>query len=154
MKLVADGGIELSEEGPEKPEVVAMTVGREIGEQDIPHLQGFVTFIGDVTRVALEEILGGRAHLEVMRGSVRQNQIYCRKQGDLLYGGTNLGRSADELQTGLIIMNLPEYLWIRRHSSRGQPPPPILIWLLGSGPVTPAEQTLQEMRPLTIPFPR
>jgi hypothetical protein len=65
-------------------DVIAMTVGEEVGEQGTPHLQGYVIFKFKVSRTAVETAIGGRAHLEPMKGSVRQNQAYCSKGGQLL----------------------------------------------------------------------
>jgi hypothetical protein len=58
------------------PECILATVGREVGAEGTPHLQGFLVFIAPVTRTALEAALGGRAYLQKMHGSVRQNQSY------------------------------------------------------------------------------
>jgi hypothetical protein len=67
-----------------RPEVVAMSVGREEGQAGTPHLQGFVVMLTPISRDALEAALGGRAHIEPMHGSVRQNQVYCRKQRNMV----------------------------------------------------------------------
>lgn len=60
-----------------------VVVGREMGENNTPHLQGFLTLR---TRLRLRNVklLGGlqRAHLEVARGSPRQASDYCKKDGD------------------------------------------------------------------------
>jgi hypothetical protein len=59
-------------------------VGREVGEDGTPHLQGFAVFRVPVTRRTMEEAVGGRAYLEVMRGRVRQNVVYCSKEGNVM----------------------------------------------------------------------
>jgi hypothetical protein len=79
-----------------RDECLQATVGREVGESGTPHLQGFAVFIGEVQRATLERMLGGRAHLEVMRGTVRQNQTYCRKQGNLMIEKGGEGRPKNE----------------------------------------------------------
>jgi hypothetical protein len=66
------------------PECLIATVGLERGAQGTPHLQGFAVFLHEVTRSAMEEALGGRTHLEKMRGRVAQNRAYCRKEGNVI----------------------------------------------------------------------
>jgi hypothetical protein len=67
-----------------KEEVISMTVGQEVGSEGTPHLQGFIVFKWKATGAALKAALGGRAHIEVMRGTVRQNDAYCKKEGNIL----------------------------------------------------------------------
>jgi len=57
-------------------------VGKELGEFGTPHLQGFVIFrdwhvFGDA-----KDRLNSRCHVEVSRGTPRQNRNYCSKGGD------------------------------------------------------------------------
>jgi len=58
-----------------------LVVGREIGEQGTPHLQGFVIFRNARFFGAVRTILP-RAHLELARGSSKQASDYCKKDGD------------------------------------------------------------------------
>jgi hypothetical protein len=69
------------------------------------------------------------------------------------FPGFALGRATDELLSGMLILNLSEFGWIRRHGRRGQPPPPVLVWLPGPAPISPTEATLFDLRPLTLRFP-
>jgi hypothetical protein len=70
------------------------------------------------------------------------------------FSGFALGRTSGEMHSDLVILNLAEYGWIRRHDRRGQPPPPILVWLPGPSPISPQEAALFELRPLTLRQPR
>lgn len=61
----------------------AIIAGSEIGESETPHIQGAIIF-SKVMRVnAACKMLGGRAHLEKMRGDWA-DQSYCGKDGELI----------------------------------------------------------------------
>jgi hypothetical protein len=55
------------------------------------------------------------------------------------------GRRLDELNTGLVVMNLAEWPWVRRSLGDCQPPP-VLVWLPGDGAVPPGQEILSELR--------
>ena len=55
--------------------------GKEIGDSNTPHLQGYVVF-HTMQRLAAVKRLSPRAHWEVARGSTEQNKAYCTKDGD------------------------------------------------------------------------
>lgn len=57
----------------------------ERGENDTPHLQGYVEFQTSMRFNAVKRLLGDRAHIEQAQGSPQQNKEYCSKEG-----GTNL----------------------------------------------------------------
>lgn len=57
-------------------------VGKEIGESGTPHLQGFAAFTRKYRFQAIKDRYLPRCHLEVARGSPRENRDYCRKDGD------------------------------------------------------------------------
>lgn len=57
--------------------------GKEVGASGTPHLQGAVTFAKSVRLQAVKAMLGGKAHLEPMRGKWA-DQTYCAKDGDLV----------------------------------------------------------------------
>lgn len=62
--------------------------GREVGVGGTPHLQGYVSFRSRRTRRQVATDLGlQRAHIEVARGSPRQNIDYCQKDGAFLEFG-------------------------------------------------------------------
>ena len=51
----------------------------EVGEQGTPHIQGYIEFKQHVTRMAVESLLGGNAHIEQAFGSTKDNVKYCTK---------------------------------------------------------------------------
>lgn len=58
-------------------------VGREVGEQGTPHLQGFLYFSNPKTFSAAHKIPGlTRAHFEIIKGTVDQNIEYCSKENN------------------------------------------------------------------------
>jgi len=67
-------------------DIAAAVIGREVGEQGTPHLQGYLELVRKCTLVALKRRHGwlARAHLEVARGTPVQAAEYCRKEGQVL----------------------------------------------------------------------
>ena len=62
--------------------------GRETGENNTPHLQGYVEFPSAIRFTTVKNRLGSsRYHLEVARGSAAQNRAYCIKDGDFTEHG-------------------------------------------------------------------
>lgn len=64
-------------------DVTGIVVGKEVGEQGTPHLQGAIGFSSRKTLKQLVEMFPG-AHVEVMRGTWQQNVVYCTKQNNVL----------------------------------------------------------------------
>jgi len=58
----------------------------EVGESGTPHLQGYVCFAVQKGLNMVRE-LNNRAHWEIMKGSMTDNQTYCSKQGQLIVHG-------------------------------------------------------------------
>lgn len=56
-----------------------LIVGREIGEQGTPHLQGYVRFARKTSFAEAKTLIGQRAHLEPARESAKTNRGYCTK---------------------------------------------------------------------------
>jgi hypothetical protein len=63
-------------------------IGREVGEQGTPHLQGYVRFTKPYRFSTITGKYLIRCHVEVSRGSARQNRTYCSKSGDFEEFGT------------------------------------------------------------------
>lgn len=61
-------------------------IGKEVGEQLTPHLQGFLYFKNKKTLKQCKAI-NGRAHWEIAKGSVDQNVTYCSKEGNVTERG-------------------------------------------------------------------
>lgn len=57
-------------------------VGNEVGESGTPHLQGFIYFPSRVRMNTVKSVVGTRAHVEMSRGTIKQNFDYCSKDGD------------------------------------------------------------------------
>lgn len=56
-------------------------VGREIGENGTPHLQGYVSLPGPVKFATIKNLMP-RAHIEKAKGNDEQNLKYCTKEGN------------------------------------------------------------------------
>lgn len=61
-----------------------LVVGREVGESGTPHLQGAVVFPNARSFASVCRWVGGRAHVEPMRGSFQDNYDYCTKDGKFI----------------------------------------------------------------------
>jgi hypothetical protein len=58
-------------------------VGKEVGEEGTPHLQGYVQFKNSVAFSTVKSMLS-RAHIEVAKGTTEQNVAYCTKDGEFI----------------------------------------------------------------------
>jgi len=67
--------------------VTYLIVGKEVGESNTPHLQGYVTLPARKRRNQVKQLLGSRCHLEKAKGSPQQNRTYCSKDGDFAEWG-------------------------------------------------------------------
>jgi len=78
-------------------EATYLVYGSEFGESGTRHYQGFVVFKNGKGLAQAKQFLGGRAHLEKMRGTPQQASDYCKKDGDFVECGTlpNPGRRGD-----------------------------------------------------------
>lgn len=56
-------------------------IGKEVGDEGTPHLQGYVEFKFGKTLTALKKI-NNRAHWEIAKGNTDQNVKYCSKEGN------------------------------------------------------------------------
>lgn len=56
-------------------------IGKEVGAQGTPHLQGFTVFAERKRFDQVKELFGSKVHLEAAYASVRQNRFYCSKDG-------------------------------------------------------------------------
>lgn len=74
-------------------------IGKEVGSSGTRHLQCYFVFRERCDFADAKDRLNPRLHVEVARGSPRQNRVYCSKDGDyyehgeLPQGGSNNGPS-------------------------------------------------------------
>lgn len=76
-------------------------VGKEVGENGTPHLQGYFILLRRRRLSDLKDSFSARAHYEVSRGSPQSNKQYCSKGSDVWEWGECPGkpvkRSRDEI---------------------------------------------------------
>lgn len=85
-----------------------LVVGKEVGEQGTPHLQGYVYFKCQRHFKAVKKLLP-KAHIEAAKADAAKNREYCTKQGDILIEAgdmpkagkrTDIEKVRDELKEG------------------------------------------------------
>lgn len=60
-------------------------IGKEVGEQGTPHLQGYINFPKKHSLSAVKKLIEcDRVHLEACKGSEKQNADYCMKDGNYI----------------------------------------------------------------------
>lgn len=64
-----------------------IVLGKEVGEQGTPHIQGFVIFNEKRRFSAAKQLLGERVHLEAARGTNSEAAEYCKKEGQFFERG-------------------------------------------------------------------
>lgn len=64
-----------------------IVVGKERGDSNTPHLQGFVAFGVRKKFDTLKKLLGDRAHVEPVRVTPDKAAAYCKKDGDFFEKG-------------------------------------------------------------------
>lgn len=65
------------------PKYKHLFVGKEVGEQGTPHLQGYVSFLNKIRFEQVKKLLT-RAHITAAKGTARDNYNYCMKENDPL----------------------------------------------------------------------
>lgn len=74
-------------------DAVYIVYGREVGESDTPHLQGYVTWRNRKSLGQTKRSLFQRGHYEICRGTPVENRDYCIKGGDFVeYGELPKGK--------------------------------------------------------------
>jgi len=64
------------------PRIRYLVVGKEVGEQGTPHLQGYAEFKDKLSLSTVKTVLGSRIHIEPRRGKPTQAAGYCKKGSD------------------------------------------------------------------------
>lgn len=106
-------------------------IGKEVGEQGTPHLQGFYYFNKRKTMRWIKRRTTDRIHLEIARGTVAENIAYCSKENNYTEkgerpqeqherGGQANKRKWDDAVEAAIegrFEDIPRDLWIRYKNS-------------------------------------
>lgn len=70
----------LYEASAEEKKIRYLVFQQEKGENETPHLQGYISYSKRYRLGPVKEMVGNRAHLEVSRGTPTQNRDYCTKE--------------------------------------------------------------------------
>ena len=140
------------------PSVTWIVVGKEIGANGTPHLQGACVIGNQMTLSRLKTLVGfARAHLEVMHGKPQDSLVYCTKQDSAAFvsgtlpaegkrkdiheitarirQGTTLRELIDDDAGAEAIVKFHRGLTVLRSLCRQQrnpDKPPCVIWLHGA----------------------
>lgn len=85
-----------------------MVVGKEIGENQVPHLQGAAVLGKQMALTTIKKLPGmARAHIEPMMGTPEDSLVYCSKQDAAAYTAGSMPkegkrREMDEAATALL----------------------------------------------------
>lgn len=64
-----------------------LVIGREIGKEGTPHLQGYIQLKKKMRLTGVKKI-NNRAHWEISKGTPEENKKYCSKDGNFIEMGT------------------------------------------------------------------
>jgi len=83
-----------------------LVIGKEVGAEGTPHLQGYIEYPNAVRGSAQRKLLDGRLHWEVRRGTAAQAADYCKEDGDFQEFGTlsQQGKRTDLEEIGAAII--------------------------------------------------
>lgn len=92
-------------------------VGREVGDEGTPHLQGYLSCHKVLRLAAIKREVSDRAHFEKAKGNDAQNETYCSKEGNAWTHGvpcagagqrTDLLRVASAIDAGATLRQVAE----------------------------------------------
>lgn len=90
-----------------EPIVLAYVIGKEVGENGTPHLQGYCKFKKRFRLTALKKI-NEKIHWEKCKGSEEQNITYCTKDGDYVVKGLKIREKVE------ILKDKDLYVWQKK----------------------------------------
>lgn len=134
-----------------------LVVGKEVGENNTPHLQGYANFVKRTRFTALKKIMP-RAHMEAAQGTDQQNLIYCTKTDKeaFIHGEPQTSGKRNDLKQVCdavlekktlteVATTFPvayvkyargiEHLVALLHTKRDVNDPPLVLWLWGKAGV-------------------
>ena len=80
-----------------KDQVEYLVCEEEVGENNTPHLQGYIRFKYAKRFSTLKRFFDDKAHIEIARGSDNDNCLYCTKDGKNVYElGTMKGKQSNK----------------------------------------------------------
>lgn len=85
-------------------------VGYEIGKEGTPHIQGFVEYKNQVDFNKLKKIMP-RAHIEVAKGTLRQNIDYCSKEKNYEGNFPDTRTTNEKLIDEILISEYSDVVW-------------------------------------------
>ena len=91
--------------------VCQFVIGKEVGEQGTPHLQGYLRGKNVIRLTSLKNI-NNRWHLEVAKGSPEDNLKYCCKGSDFVSGGFEKKLALRErIKQRILYRDYSEVMW-------------------------------------------
>lgn len=134
-----------------------LVLGKEVGAEGTPHLQGYANFVKRTRFTALKKLIP-RAHFEVALGTDQQNLAYCSKsdKNPFIHGEPQASGKRNDLKAAcdavLEKKTLPEvaaafpavyvryprgieHLVTLLHTKRDVNDPPLVLWLWGKAGV-------------------
>lgn len=78
----------------------------EVGKEGTPHIQGFVHLKYPLRRSTIHRLLGGRAYVEVAKGSLQQNIDYCSKEGKVFVSVIPVNNNSKKGETLAMIQDM------------------------------------------------
>lgn len=105
-----------------------LIVGKEVGEQGTPHLQGYAVFFSNYRLSGVKRLISQRGNFRVARGSSEQNRKYCSKEENFFElgvcpesdGGQREKRKWDEIRRAAEkgdFKSIPDDVFIRNYVS-------------------------------------
>lgn len=94
-----------------------IVIGKEVGEQGTPHLQGYVEFKNQVRFSTLKKRYP-KLHIEARRGTPLQASTYCKKEGDYVEIGNinEQGKRNDILSSCELILEKKSMKEVANHN--------------------------------------